>query len=563
MNALHYVEILIILGIIATQIKTLLSIKKKIKELKDLDLHDVIVKKIYYPLDLLKIVDCEIIRKRIQTSIDFPESEESTGNEGDMSSSLLYSNNHIASTQKIIREINTYMLKNDHNMINFDVIRDITNRNFQVLDDDINHSLPTPLYLGLAATMFGIVIGLGGMALSTGGAGGIGDDINSLIIGVGIAMTSSLIGLTITTYLSTHEYKYSKREADEEKNEFFSHLQAELLPELLRSGETGIAALNKKLNTFGRVSEKLVDQLTSSSKNASKSLKQQYEIIERIDRMDIQKVSAANIEIFDRLEKNLKTFEKFSAYWERLNSSMSSTNELVKNLESLVNKFDSIDTISDSIKSTLGDYNTTMRFFTEHIEEIKEGGGLAKKAVTLADVAFRDAISDLTKSTTDKIQELGKTSTNLEVKLNDIGDNVAKSLKEATEKHLKELTAAYSNSLPEFKKLNELDKLTVINDSISTSTKVVGEKNSETNEKLTSKLDGLERAVKDVTDAVKNIKIESHNSSEPIKDDIQKANGDFFSSNKELISNIELGLRIAAFATVIMFGVYSLVKLIF
>jgi hypothetical protein len=557
MNGLHFIEILIILGIIFLQFKAFRSIYRKIKELKDLDLHDVDVRSFSYPSEYLHSIKFESFRRKIDEAISDPENVESNIDNGDVSASVLYSKNQMVSTQKIIKEINTYMLKNDRHLINFDVIRDITNRNFQVLDDDINQSLPTPLYLGLAATMFGIIIGLGGMAISHGE---MSDNITSLIIGVGIAMTSSLIGLGITTYLSTWVYKYSKREADEEKNEFFSKLQAELLPELIRQGETGIDGLKSELSRFGKLSKKLVEELTSSSKGSTESLSKQYEIIERIERLDVLKISNTNIEIFERLEKNLKTFEKFSVYWERLNSSLLSTNELVQSLKSLVSKFDNIDEVAKSIKSTLNDYNSTMRFFTEHIEGIKNIGGLSKKAVTDADVAFKNAIGELEKSTIEKINGLTKTKTNLDVSLKEIGSSVANSLEKATEAHLKELANVYNTNMPEFDKLSQLDNLPLIKETIVENAAEMNNLRTEQGAGLSKKLNSLEEQIINLASVLDKKNMNSiANRTEEVKVSKPKK----LSKKEKLYANLDTGLRFTAFSVVIIYGLYSLAKDIF
>lgn len=557
MNALHFIEILIILGIIFLQIRAFRLNYERIKELKDLNLHDIEVKNFFYPSGYLHSIKFESFKKKIDAAICDPENLESNVDNGDVSASVLYSKNQIVSTQKIIKEINTYMLKNDRHLINFDIIRDITNRNFQVLDDDINQSLPTPLYLGLAATMFGIIIGLGGMAISQGD---MSNNITSLIIGVGIAMTSSLIGLGITTYLSTWVYKGSKREADEEKNEFFSNLQAELLPELIRQGETGIDGLKSELSRFGKLSKKLVEELTSSSKNSKESLSKQHEIIERIERLDVLKISNTNIEIFERLENNLKTFEKFSAYWERLNSSLLSTNELVQSLKSLVSKFDNIDEVAKSIKSTLNDYNSTMHFFTEHIEGIKDIGGLSRKAVTDADVAFKNAISELEKSTIEKINGLTKTKTNLDVSLKEIGTSVANSLEKATESHLKELVNVYNTNMPEFEKLSQLDNLPLIKESIVENASEMNSTRIELSTDISEKLKSLEGQIVQLSSVLdKRLVNSTDNHSENEKED--KPNKP--SKKEKLYNKIDTGLRITAFSIVIICGIYALTKDIF
>ena len=62
--------------------------------------------------------------------------------------------------RNILNSINTYLLRNKNNVSDFHLIKDISERNCEALDEEINSQLPIPLYLGLMGTMMGIIIGL-------------------------------------------------------------------------------------------------------------------------------------------------------------------------------------------------------------------------------------------------------------------------------------------------------------------------------------------------------------------------------------------------------------------
>ena len=60
--------------------------------------------------------------------------------------------------RRIKEDINLYLLNNYGAAVNFSIIKDIIDREVDVMDEEISNSLPTPLYLGLAATMVGIIL---------------------------------------------------------------------------------------------------------------------------------------------------------------------------------------------------------------------------------------------------------------------------------------------------------------------------------------------------------------------------------------------------------------------
>lgn len=549
----HIIEIILIIGIIIFQSNTAKLLWYKIRKLKDLNLHDTILVKVKYPISyildfnyntFLQLIE-ETVKKNVEDQEHEIEDEINKEDVPEITSMLLYPGNNIDDTEKIIRELNIYMLKNDQSMVNFNVIRDIVDRNYQVLDDDINQMLPTPLYLGLAATMLGIIFGLWGMIT---GDSEVTENVYSLLIGVGIAMTSSLIGLALTTGFSTFVYKNSKREAEEEKNEFYSMLQAHLLPELLRKGETGIEALNRRLERFGKVSADSVERLTSIAQTSANTLESQIKLMERVDELNVRKVSTTSLQIFEKLEHNLKSFEKFSAYWDKINNSIGATSSLVDNLRELSERFKSVDAISSKIQTTLSDYNTTMTFFTKHIEEIKAGGNNALRAVSNADVTFATAIDDLKKHMQERIVEINENGANLDVKLNEIGADVSKSLELATKEHLIKLSEAYNNYIPKFEKLHQLDNLPIISEVISEYRTIIQEQNYALVNSLKSNTERSEYAINELKEAIKGnySSVNTHNE-----------------LGRSKIEKIEPILRMIATGVIILAGSSFLVYFIF
>lgn len=60
----------------------------------------------------------------------------------------------------VIKTINNYLKKNKGGAADFHLIKDIVERHTDSLDEEINHKLPVPIYLGLMGTVLGIIIGL-------------------------------------------------------------------------------------------------------------------------------------------------------------------------------------------------------------------------------------------------------------------------------------------------------------------------------------------------------------------------------------------------------------------
>jgi uncharacterized protein YukE len=375
--------------------------------------------------------------------------------------------------QTIKEYINLYLLNNYGAAVNFSIIKDIIDREVDVKDEEISNSLPTPLYLGLAATMIGIIFGLFAMPESNGQH--FAEGIDALVNGVKLAMLGSLSGLACTTILSSFIYKNAKRQISREKNEQISYLQATLLPELIKSEDTGVSGLKASLDRFARV--------------APENILLQQEVIDKVSNLDVLKISETNLELFNRLESNMSAFNKFSEY-------VSLMSQISDNLKDFASRTKNIDNVINQIDLTLQENDRLSRFLTSHFEKIETSGFAALKAVDLSDAHFREAIEKLKVETDNclnqafravnesashfsgaieklkeeidsRISHLNQDASANESKLAEIYNEIGVKMASVTSEHIRQLQAAYSNAVPRFDQLNNLQILPKIQEQLS------------------------------------------------------------------------------------------------
>ena len=137
-------------------------------------------------------------------------------------------------TQRIIKVLNSYLINNFGAIVNFSIIKDILEREVDLEDTEISNSMSTPLYLGLAATMFGVIMGLFAMP-DISEAEEAMKGVGPLINGVKIAMFASLTGLLCTTFLSSFIYKLARTQVNRDLNSQISYFQNKLFPVLIKA----------------------------------------------------------------------------------------------------------------------------------------------------------------------------------------------------------------------------------------------------------------------------------------------------------------------------------------
>ena len=154
-----------------------------------------------------------------------------------------------SSLHTLIKELNEYTKKN-HGTTDFSVIQNKTDRKINVLYDNATSRIAFPTYVGLMGTFIGVFLGLLfftiGLGSSPNGEGITDETIGNLISGVLVSMSTSFIGLLLTT-ITHHLAAETQRVVREDKNEFYEFIQNELMPTL---GVSMVAALNKLHHTI-------------------------------------------------------------------------------------------------------------------------------------------------------------------------------------------------------------------------------------------------------------------------------------------------------------------------
>lgn len=361
---------------------------------------------------------------------------------------LLKSGSDNPVNKKIKEAINPYLINNRGAAVNYSIIKDIIDREIDAKDEEIAQSVPTPLYLGLAATIIGIIFGL----FAIPNLGGDLSGINGLINGIKIAMFASLSGLFWTIVLSSWLYKKAKRTVINAKNDQLSYLQSNLLPELFKAEDAGVLGLKSSIDQFSRLADDMIKDLHSAIDNSRENISMQQQTLEKIEELNVTKVSKVNLELFERLEENMDSFHKFSEFIDQLAI-------IASNLQDFASKTNNIDEVAQEIRATVQDSHKLTRFLTDHLKDIENAGDEVKYAVDVSQKHFENAIENLKDSTGQEMAEIQNLSDEIEKHFSKIYEKLFNKLDEVTENYITQLTKAYNNNTPQFEQLDHLDHL--------------------------------------------------------------------------------------------------------
>lgn len=308
--------------------------------------------------------------------------------------------------ENILFSVNNYLVRNRGASSDFNLMKDIVERNTDAVEEDINLSVGTPLYLGLMGTMMGIVIALFnmpdlGVELGTEQTGKTLDEgIAMLIGGVKIAMIASFVGLMLTIINSGWVFKGSRSYSEARKNEFYTFIQVELLPIINQGLAATLDSLQRNLLQFNKEFSSNLKGLTGVFDSNRSAIREQKELLDAIDKAKVSEMTKYNVAVLKQLDLSVGKFEKFNAFLSNTTQFVENSQLIVSKSNELLARTDIFKTIAENLDSKLNQSQQLLTFLSEHFNKLEEHKEFTSN--TVADVGH--SISETFKELKEHIQ---------------------------------------------------------------------------------------------------------------------------------------------------------------
>ena len=385
--------------------------------------------------------------------------------------------------QDVVKTINNYLRKNKGGAADFHLIKDIVERHTDSIDEEINHKLPVPIYLGLMGTVLGIIIGLFSLRFqfdpSTNSLNGelFVNSVSGLIQGVKLAMICSFVGLLLTTFLSSWRYMGAKSALEAQKNAFYDFIQTRLLPQMTKDAASTILAMQANLEKFNTSFESNIRDFGGIMDDIHTAFDSQVQLQRELRKMDLTQVANLNANVLVQLRKSMSEFERFTQYLGQMNSFVRSTAKLTDSINDQLQRTEAVETVVDALQGNIQKNQLVMEKLREFLERVNEHQAITTAAGEI-DSAMTQAIEQLKSHTEEEINSIRTHTT------------------EATE-DLRNLVTSEGGRLRSLDKLENLDQL----DRLVSAINNMKEDNRAVNNALERRIESLAHAVIDNTRA--------------------------------------------------------------
>ncbi|GAB3726502.1 hypothetical protein GCM10027594_08260 [Hymenobacter agri] len=314
----------------------------------------------------------------------------------------LIANNTSPEFGQIITDTNEYLLNNRGAAADFGILKDISERHAEALDDEIQAQITTPLYLGLLGTFTGAIIGLVSLVgnpfadvtanpnTDTSFSNG---DVQHFLGGVLIAMIGSLFGLAFTL-AGNQLLKQARAVRDRQKNAYYTFLQKALLPKLNSDMQAGMSNLKSVLDTFNaeffsQIQNDFfskIHEFTPLIASITENVSVQKRFLEQLEKIGYSELANATVKVFDRVDESAQTFEKFLGYQQALNTTVTHSTEAAQTIGALLNRLTALEQGLTSVPQYLQQHDDALRqqvaFFTQHSSLLKDLGAQIRQGVS-------------------------------------------------------------------------------------------------------------------------------------------------------------------------------------
>lgn len=461
---------------------------------------------------------------------------------------LLEAKNSSDFFENIKNRINYYIKENFNTGVSFEVIQNLINREVKVKDEEINHFISFPVYLGLIGTLLGVFFGIWSLLVQLDLSDGLNFaevNLHHFLIAILGGVSASIVGLAFGTILTTFFYKSALKEVLEGKNNLLFHLKVYLIPQLIEVDHEGIGGLRISLEKFSHEAKTMSKNLVDASSTNSKNLEHQIRLMNHFEKLDITQISIENIKIFEKLENNLQAFNNFSMHLENME-------RISKNLESFASRTVNIDNIIKQVTLNIKQSNEVIQFIEAHKNEIERYKDSSMEFIGKVTKEIAESLEKMKSNTEELMEEYHKS-----VALN--GKSIAESteeMKSKTEKMMESLTGGLSqiakNALKNYPELfedlrsiNHLERLPEIKDETtalkiklhdtltSSSTKI-----DDLKQTIHSFLSKMERSNTITSESIKRIDSKLNETSRKIETDVTKLSSEVKGVENQLKSQL-------------------------
>jgi len=375
----------------------------------------------------------------------------------------------------LISEINHYVVKTK-GTTDFSVIQNKVERKLNMRYDQSVANLAFPTYIGLMGTFAGVFLGIFMFLNGFDGAGKITDaSIQNLLAGVLVSMSTSLVGLFLTT-INNAKSANSRKKIEEDKNDFFDFVQTELMPTLDAGMVSAIFRLHETVDKFEPAFNRVISNFQTTFDSCTRAFGNNFESHVR-----------AVADAVETMGQNMDKINQNISLQQQLIESLKSK-DLVKGMDRYIAAACHFERITQSLDR----FSEARNMMLEAVQQAINLQNLYAESLNVPrEIAVKcNQILDRIKTFEENVNRVGSSIEPRHILGNDVIEAIRKQIDQINKKD--EVAMRYFETADE-----KLERL------FAEQTALIDQLNSRYRDSLVNHIEGFEQMLKDQTDELK------------------------------------------------------------
>lgn len=309
----------------------------------------------------------------------------------------------------LIEEINLY-LKKTKGTSDYEFVRNKVERKLNMRYDQSTVHLAFPTYLGVMGTFLGVFLGIFMFLAGFDDTGSISDQsIQNLLIGVLVSMSTSLVGLLLTT-INNGLAGEARKKIEDDKNEFYDFIQTDVTKTASASLVSAISKLHDTVDkfepAFSTVIEGFKDAFEECTKAFGNDFKKNVDAVTTA--VDVMGKNMDKINLNIQLQEKLLNTYKSGEFVRGMEKYIEAVNHFTSITQSLY-KFEEVRRMmlaaAQETISLQNQYNEALKIpreiavrvnqILDRIKDFENGVNEAGRALTKRDILGNDVINSI------------------------------------------------------------------------------------------------------------------------------------------------------------------------
>jgi len=273
---------------------------------------------------------------------------------------------------KVILNINRYLDKSRGSVEGaLGIVNNIISREKNKIEEEIESQLSGPLYIGLGATLIGIIFGIYHLTSATAEvdiAELSNEAVNGLFKSVMFAVGVSLIGLILVIINTNYNYKTAKLQSGHNEGDILSKIEIELLPTVTDSTASAIYSLRENLTKFNYEFGKNLNSYKDNFGMINDNLKSQERVLQLLSKNNLAETAKELAVILKDVGKVASNFKIYQDYQLELIESFDKTRSITDNYNETLESFEDF----NEKLTDLGTYVESQTTFNKQFQQFLE-----------------------------------------------------------------------------------------------------------------------------------------------------------------------------------------------